>query len=367
MARFCVRSLAYGLALGLGQLAPARADNAQDAALAEKAQVVFKTYCYKCHGQTGRADGGFNVVIDLKKLVDSKRVIPGDPRKSKLFKRMISEDNPMPPEFDDADTAANPKPLPRPGKEEIEVVRQWIEGGARRRVKHREKPREFLAETDILKAIADDLKTIDVRYQKQTRYFTITHLFNAGLNADELLTYRHGLSKLVNSLSWGRHIVVPKPIDPAETILRIDLRDFKWDDKVWQAILAQYPYGITLDTAQANGVYEATACELPYIRADWFVFAASRPPLYHSVLQLPATDRELEAKLQIDVASNIRQDLVARAGVQRIRRVAGEQPDDRAARVGPDPRRILEELRLRRKQGAQELLLPPRGAGQGAF
>ncbi len=176
-----------------------------------------------------------------------------------------------------------------------------------------EKPREFLAESDILKAIAADLQTIDVRYRKQTRYFTITHLYNAGLNTDELLTYRNGLSKLVNSLSWGRHIVVPKPVDPAETVLRIDLRDFRWDEKVWQAILAEYPYGLAHETAMAKAVYAATACELPYVRADWFVFAASKPPLYHSVLQLPATDRELEAKLQIDVAGNIRRDLVARA------------------------------------------------------
>jgi formylglycine-generating enzyme required for sulfatase activity len=314
MTRSCIRSLACGLALGLAQLAPARADDADKAALAEKAQVVFTTYCYKCHGLTGRNEGGFNVVTDLKKLVETKRVIPGDPRKSKVFKRLISEDNPMPPEFDDADAAANPKPLPRPGKEEIDVVRQWIEAGAPGVASSvAEKPREFLAESDILKAIAADLQSIDVRYRKQTRYFTITHLYNAGLNADELLTYRHGLSKLVNSLSWGRHIVVPRPIDSAETVFRIDLRDFKWDDKVWQAILAEYPYGLALETAQAKEVYATTACELPYVRADWFVFAASKPPLYHSVLQLPATDRELESKLQIDVARDIREDLVARA------------------------------------------------------
>ena len=284
-------------------------------ALAQKAQAVFASYCYKCHGEGGRADGGFNYVTELKKLVDTKKVTPGDARKSKLFKYMTSDDNPMPPEVDDNDTSPNPVPPPKPSKDEIDVVRQWIAAGAPDlAVAAGETPRPFLSESDIVQAIADDLKTVDDRYRRFIRYFTLTHLYNAGLSADELLTYRNGLSKLVNSLSWGRKIVVPKPVDPAETVFRIDLRDFKWDDKIWQAILSQYPYGLTLDTPPAKGVYSATHCELPYVRADWFVFAASKPPLYHDVLQLPKTDRELEDKLQIDVDANIRRDLVARAG-----------------------------------------------------
>ena len=41
---------------------------------------------------------------------------------------------------------------------------------------------------------------------------------------------------------------------------------------------------------------------------------ASRPPLYHELLQLPETERELEKQLHIDVSENIRQERVARAG-----------------------------------------------------
>src|SRR3712207_7214494 len=40
------------------------------------------------------------------------------------------------------------------------------------------------------------------RDRRFTHYFTLTHLLNAGLSADELQTYRNGISKLVNSLSW---------------------------------------------------------------------------------------------------------------------------------------------------------------------
>lgn len=50
------------------------------------------------------------------------------------------------------------------------------------------------------------------------------------------------------------------------------------------------------------------------VRGDWFVAAASRPPLYHQVLQLPETDRELEKLLQVDVDENLRTRKVWRAG-----------------------------------------------------
>ena len=34
--------------------------------LAVQAQGVFKTYCYRCHGQDGANEGGLNFIADLK-------------------------------------------------------------------------------------------------------------------------------------------------------------------------------------------------------------------------------------------------------------------------------------------------------------
>jgi hypothetical protein len=55
-----------------------------------------------------------------------------------------------------------------------------------------------------------------------------------------MLSYRHGLSKLVNSLSWGKRIVAPHTVDAERTILRIDLRDYQWNEKTWDAILVAF-------------------------------------------------------------------------------------------------------------------------------
>ena len=45
--------------------------------------------------------------------------------------------------------------------------------------------------------------------------------------------------------------------------------------------------------------------DIPSIHVDWFVAQASLPPLYHDLLSLPLTDRELETRLEVDVDNNI--------------------------------------------------------------
>lgn len=273
-------------------------------------EAVFRKYCYRCHGQDGRSEGGLNVVTDLAKLVDSRRVLPKDPDKSRLFRRMT--DGSMPPEDDGEDESGNAPALPRPGAEEVASVRRWILDGAppARTIAER-KP---IGEGEMLKRLADDIKKAGPRDRRFLRYFTLVHLHNAGYNEDQLETYRRGLSKLVNSLSWSRRIRPPTPVDPERTLLRIDLRDYLWDEATWDAILARNPYAMMLQGTAAESLAEMTGSDLPYVRADWFVFAASKPPLYHEALRLPDTIEDLERKLDVDALANIRQDRAVRAG-----------------------------------------------------
>ena len=46
-------------------------------------------------------------------------------------------------------------------------------------------------------------------------------------------------------------------------------------------------------------------CEVPFVYVDWFLANASLPPLYHDILDLPETDRELEQQLEVNVKRNI--------------------------------------------------------------
>lgn len=166
----------------------------------------------------------------------------------------------------------------------------------------------------VTEFVRADLQNSNERDRLYFRYFTIAHLYNVGWSEDELSSYRIAISKLVNSLSWGKQVVTPVAVDPARTILRIDLRDVKWTAKIWDRVLGAYPYGIQMNTPSSRLCAELTECPLPSVRGDWFVSAASRPPLYHDVLQIPRTDKELEKLLHVNVEEDIRQERVCRAG-----------------------------------------------------
>lgn len=273
---------------------------ADDTDLAKKAQDILKANCHRCHGKDGNIEGGMNYILDRDKLVSSRKIIPGQADQSPLYKKLAS--GKMPPEDEQ----------PRPSAADIALLKQWIDKGAPPAAPVAKRP--FISESDIVATIRSDLEKLDRRQRRFTRYFTLGHLANIGLSDDELQTYRNALSKLLNSLSWHQRIWRPQPVDEAKTILRIDLRDFQWDLNTWNRILQEYPHGIIHDTAAARAVYVATATKMPYVRGDWFVATASRPPLYQDVLQLPTTDRELERQVRVDVTLNIQQERVARAG-----------------------------------------------------
>jgi hypothetical protein len=200
-----------------------------------------------------------NYVIDLSKLVSGKKVVAREPGNSKLYKRLTSKTNPMPPEEEKT----------RPSPADIEVIRQWIEAGAS--AAQTLVNRQIISEASVTLAIQADLQKLEARARPFIRYFTITHLYNAGFSEDELQTYRHGLSKLINSLSWETGIAKPKAIDREKTIYRIDLRDYRWGRRTWQRLLDNYSYGVLPGSAEFRATQTATECELPYVRADWFV------------------------------------------------------------------------------------------------
>lgn len=272
-------------------------------ALARKAQSVLERNCHQCHGKEGSNEGGFNFVLRLDKLVGDKLVAPRNQKKSYLLERIIEGE--MPPSGTKV----------RPSEEDIAVLKEWIDAGAPAPASPAR--RSYITRDAMVDFIVADLEKRPARHRKFFRYFTLIHLLNAGYSQDELETHRLALAKLVNSLSWSPRLVHLQPVDPEKTILGIDIRDVKWDVQMWQDILGRYEYGIALQTPRAEVCRDLTECKLPYVRADWFAHAASRPPLYHQLLKVPEKVGELETLMRIDTALNIRQERVARAGFLR--------------------------------------------------
>jgi hypothetical protein len=267
---------------------------------AQKAHAVLKAHCHRCHGGEGNVEGGMNYVLDLERLVARKKVVPGNLDRSPLYKRVAAGTMP-PPEVKDRLSDADQTAL-----------RDWIAAGAPALVAGRK--REFVPQSRIDEWVLADLEKIDRRARRFQRYFTFTHLRNAGAADDEVRTYRIALAKLVNSLSWHPKVRNPEPVDPDGTVFRIDLRWYMWDAAVWNRVLQEYPYGVIDDGLTGRLLTVFTATRVPVVRGDWFVANASRPPLYPDILQLPGNLAELERQLRVDAAANIAQERVMRVG-----------------------------------------------------
>ena len=272
--------------------------------LAQQAYAIFQQNCLNCHGEHGAFTE--EIVIEHTALIETGAVVPGKPIESELYKRLLTND------------PAKRMPLGQPQlpAAAILTIGNWIQAGAPDWADTSETDGPFITPKEMLEAIEKHINSLPPSDRAFTRYFTMTHLYNAGESAEALHAYQRALSKLVNSLSWGREIVNPQPIDPEETIFYVDLRDYEWDVGVvnrWTLIDAAYPYGVAFNAPsqttlreKLTNLREAMECEVPFVHADWFIATASLPPLYHDILDLPRTDRALEAKLGIDVVSNLR-------------------------------------------------------------
>jgi len=170
---------------------------------------------------------------------------------------------------------------------------------------------------DVVALIAADLEKQPKTRTNATRYLTLTHFTNICTDPDALKVFAQGAIKLVNSLSRSSDVVRLETIDPEHSILRINLDDIGWHASDWDFILANYPYAVAPDTQMTNVLEGATGTKLPYVRADWFAFTASRPPLYNHLLGLGSSFQQLARDEGIDVEDNIRRFLVKRAGFQK--------------------------------------------------
>ena len=271
--------------------------------LAQEASAIFQQNCLNCHG----ASGAFKeaLLIDRTALVDTNVVIPGDPENSEFYKRLLgpTENGPQ-----------MPLNLPPLSPEAVKTIERWIAAGAPDwDVQH---DINFITTDAILDTIRNHLESLDPFDRPSARYFTMTHLYNAGESSEALSDYRIALSKLINSLSWKFEITNPTPIDTAQTIFHIDLRRYEWNNirtDVWTQIEQAYPYNIAFDPETQADLLEKltqlqteTGSTVPFVHVDWFLATASLPPLYHDILDLPLTDLLLETQLGVNVASNIR-------------------------------------------------------------
>lgn len=340
--------LLAGLATTASSVVALPADTGEQHArqLARDALGVLEAACYRCHGKDASRKGGLDFILKPGRLVDSEYIVRGKPEQSLLYRYVA--DGTMPP----------PGEAPRPSKAEVGVLRRWIAVGAPEVGGSR--PREFVSNQMIVQIILDDLLRRSESQRRFVRYLHLAPLVNSGVSDEHLQAVRHALGRVINYVSSRREVVAPRSVDPAQVVFAVDIRDLGWTSRTWEAIERRDIYALALATPQAQKIAELTSCKMPFARADWFVREASRAPLYYTLLGLPETLAELERRLQVDVAENLRQFVAARAGLGR----SGVSQNNRIVEFHPSPHGYYtRSYDFGSSTGRQNIFLRPLGPG----
>ena len=279
------------------------------AKLAVQGTAIVKKHCYQCHGETFNGSAQLNV-MDRDGLLEHGYVLPDQVEESPIWQR-VSDDE-MPPQ------EAGILPLT---DDEKRLLKRWLAAGAPQVQRQK---RGFKSYRDVIVDIHADLMNTAPADRHFLRYFSLAHLSNnyQGVSEHSLRLYRAAFSKAINSLSQEPTIYVPETVDAEETIFRVDMRRLGWNAKLWKnAILAHYPYGFHFENGSDRQVAtmdeqmdQLAGTELCWLRVDWFINHATRPPIYNMFLDIPTQVATLEERLNVNFPRNFTQNRLVRGG-----------------------------------------------------
>lgn len=277
---------------------------------------IFKSKCTMCHDDLGEdaAAGDVGFLLQFEKLTEDHIYIDIESPENSYLLEIVPDSMPKEKMRDIQWNGALTN-------KELDSFQRWIARGGPSQAYLAAlagSSRSLITRDAMVEAIASDLRRRQGNDLLHCRYLTITNLHNLDdINAEQLDLYRAAIVKTLNSLSWQAEKIVPEAIDEHETIYRIDLREMGWSPKQWDTIAQHYPYAMKIRGANAATINQSTASSLPFLRADWFTFVTTQPPLYHQLLDIPDDLAKLEQRLLggADVRiQNIRNGNAVRAG-----------------------------------------------------
>ena len=162
-----------------------------------------------------------------------------------------------------------------------------------------------------LQRLKDDLAGLAADVRPHVRYFSLLAVHDNPYVSDaDFGLHLDALRRVLNRLSRNK-LKVPVVVDASGCLLRVELRDLDWEPGIeWPLVVRAEPYGVRYNAVNpdaslrglAREVYELAGTdpvfETPYVRADWFVVAATRAPLYD---QLQGTDAKKRSTPPFDL------------------------------------------------------------------
>jgi hypothetical protein len=283
--------------------------------LAASAFDALQKHCARCHQEgmlssRSTAAGKFANVLKLDELARAaERVIPGSPEGSRLVQRIAHQEMPydLYVEFDGS--------KPEISKDDIASISTWIKslGGSADAVCSN---RRFVTNDDLVDLIEGHLSRLDRSRALLTRYVVLSNLYNACVDDDTMLVYRQAVIKALNSTSRAKTTLPLSTLGDSGVVIPFNLADLGWGTDDWDEIVSVYPYAFRPSGRTGAQIELLARTPLPYVRGDWFAFAAMRPGLYNRLLRLPDTFEQLQEALGVNVRTNIEQLVARRAGFQ---------------------------------------------------
>lgn len=258
--------------------------------LDDKIAKIFKNKCTKCHDELRSGAGG-----DVDYLLDFPQVRElyinqVNPAESFLLE-LVPESMPK-EKMRDIQWNGRLEP------EELVDFRAWVLRGGPKGDSNQLVARPLITLAAERQLVIADLEMLESQNRAHTRYLTLTNLHNdARITKDQLQIYRNSVVKLLNSLSSSRSVIRPIAIDENKSIMRFDLQSLGWTPEDWDLIAKHYPYEIEDGRRDETRLAKIAPVRRPYMRADWFTFAVTQPPLYHKLIGIPQTLEELEARI----------------------------------------------------------------------
>ena len=297
----------------------------------DKAAVenILQSNCGYCHGPkltAAQAQAGMNYIDDIDQLVAKGKIIPLNSSGSLLVQRIKKGE--MPPAT---------SPYPQLTDADVDKVVSFIDNP---RYWPDYKPADcsekdqLVTFDDVFQDANSDLRRADNNDAPFYRYISLTNRFTAGVCTEALDKDRQGLIKMMNMLSIKANTGEVVPVNPEETLYRVDLRDFDWDrpitvngqafDDVWEAVAESNPYAVEFFGDDADDAKIDAGTAFPVMFADQMLDTAIIGNLYYAIVDIDVTqplDTFISQKLGINVDENIvnEESGTVRAGTTRSR------------------------------------------------
>jgi mono/diheme cytochrome c family protein len=288
---------------------------------------ILQSNCGYCHGPKlteAQAQAGMNYIDDIDELVKKGKIVPLNSGGSLLVQKIKNGQMPPPtspyPQLNDADVDKivsfidNPrywpdyKPADCSDKDQVVTFDQVFED------------------------VNDDLSRADNNDTPFYRYISLTNRFTAGVCTEALDKDRQGMIKMMNMLSIKARTGEVVPVNTAQTVYRIDLRDFDWDrqitvngttfNDVWEAVAQNNPYAVEFFGDDADDAKDDTQTAFPVMFADQMMDTAIIGNLYYAIVDVDVTQNLatfISDKLLINVDQDIADEDAVRAGTTKSR------------------------------------------------